>query len=56
MNLDTAKKLVQGYYESGEFDRESAKIIDVAIHTIDEMKLNIRSVVVFDIDETTLSN
>lgn len=56
MNLDTAKKLVQHYYESGDFDKESEKIIDVAIHTIDEMKLNIRSVVVFDIDETTLSN
>jgi len=56
MNLDTAKKLVQGYYESGEFDRESAKIIDEAIRTIDKMKLNNRSVVVFDIDETALSN
>ncbi|MBA4407134.1 hypothetical protein C0389_07665 [bacterium] len=55
-NLDTAKRLVQNYYESGELDRESEKIIDDAIRTIDEMKLTNKSAVVFDIDETALSN
>lgn len=56
MNLGAAKNIVQTYYESGEFDRECSKIIDDAIRTINEMKLNNRSVVVFDIDETALSN
>ncbi len=56
MNLDTAKKLVRHYYESGDFDKESEKIIDDAIRTIDKMELNNSSVVVFDVDETALSN
>ena len=56
LNLDEAKKLVQNYYESGDFDNESAKIIDEAIHNINDVKLTNKSVVVFDIDETSLSN
>ena len=56
MNLDAAKNAVQAYYESGKFDQECAKIIDDAIDQIDEIKLTGNSVVVFDIDETALSN
>lgn len=56
MNLGEAKNAVQAYYESGEFDRECEKIIDGAIDQIDGIKLSGKSVVVFDIDETALSN
>jgi acid phosphatase len=56
MNLGAAKNVVQAYYESGEFDRECEKIIDSAIDQIDGMKLSGKSAVVFDIDETALSN
>ncbi len=56
MNLSNAKKLVQNYYESGEFDKESMRIIDEAIGVIDKMELKERSAVIFDVDETTLSN
>lgn len=55
-NLGEAKKLVQNYYESDEFDSESAKIIDEAINNIGDMELTNKATVVFDIDETTLSN
>lgn len=56
MNLGAAKNAVQAYYESGAFDRECAKIIDDAIDQIDGMKLSGKYAVVFDIDETALSN
>ncbi|MEW6703066.1 MAG: HAD family acid phosphatase [Bacteroidota bacterium] len=55
-NLGAAKNIVQSYYESGEYNRECAKVIDDAIRHIDEIKLNNKSAVVFDIDETALSN
>ena len=56
MNLGAAKNAVQAYYESGEFDRECAKIIDDAINRMDGIKLTGKPAVVFDIDETALSN
>lgn len=56
VNLGTAKNEVQNYYESGNFDRECSKIIDRAISYLDKKKITEKSVVVFDIDETALSN
>ncbi len=56
LNLDTAKKLVQNYYESGEFDKECSLQIESAKKEIQKLKLNEKSIVVFDIDETALSN
>ncbi|MFA5803069.1 MAG: HAD family acid phosphatase [Melioribacteraceae bacterium] len=56
MSLSAAKNAVQAYYESGEFDRECAKIIDDAIDQMDGIKLTGKPAVVFDIDETALSN
>lgn len=56
MNLDAAKKLVQNYYESGEFEKESEIIINDAINVIDKINRKDKSVVVFDVDETALSN
>ncbi|MCX7797221.1 MAG: HAD family acid phosphatase [Melioribacter sp.] len=56
INLDAAKNAVQNYYESGLFDYECSKVIDDAIKHIDRIKINTKSTVVFDIDETALSN
>ncbi|TSA30380.1 MAG: hypothetical protein D4R68_00865 [Ignavibacteriales bacterium] len=56
MNLGAAKNAVQAYYESGAFDRECSRIIDDAIDQIDGINLSGKSAVVFDIDETALSN
>lgn len=55
-NLDTSKKIVQNYYESGQFDKECKAIIDDAVERINELQLNDKPAVVFDIDETALSN
>lgn len=56
VNLGAAKQAVQIYYESGEYDRECSKIIDEAIDYIKSIKVGAKSEVVFDIDETALSN
>lgn len=56
INLGAAKNAVRAYYESGGFDRECAKIIDDAINQIEKIELADKSAVVFDIDETALSN
>ncbi len=55
-NLDTAKKLVQNYYESGEFDKECKLIFDDAKSQIEKLTLDKNSAVIFDVDETALSN
>ena len=56
INLGAAKNAVKTYYESGEFDRECSKIIDDAISYLDEITIIDKSVVIFDVDETALSN
>ena len=56
LNLDTAKKLIQNYYEGGQFDKECAEAINIGITEIEKLKLTKNSAVVFDIDETVLSN
>ena len=55
-NLDTAKKLVENYYEGGQFDKECKEIFNNAIDQIEKLTLQDKSVVIFDIDETVLSN
>ncbi|MBI1939218.1 MAG: HAD family acid phosphatase [Ignavibacteriales bacterium] len=56
MNLSEAKILVQNYYETGAFDAECKQIFDDAITQIEKIKLSDSSAVIFDIDETALSN
>ncbi len=56
LNLDAAKNAVMNYYESGLYDYECSKIIDNAIINIEKTNINKNSVVIFDIDETALSN
>lgn len=56
MNLQTAKQQVQDYYESGKYSKDLNEIIYTAENEINNAKLNKNSVVVFDVDETALSN
>ena len=56
INLDTAKHLVQNYYESGRFDAECKTVFNAATAKIDTVSVEKNSAVVFDIDETALSN
>ena len=56
INLDTAKDAVQKYYELGEYDRECKSIIDNAIEYINSLTIKNNSAVVFDVDDTALSN
>ncbi len=56
MNLRTAKDLVQDYYESGKYDKEMNEVINDAKEKFDKVKVNNKSVVIFDIDETALNN
>jgi acid phosphatase len=56
MNLDAVKSSIQNYYESGKYDADCSKIIDDGINYINKIKLSGKSAVVFDIDDTALSN
>lgn len=56
MNLGVIKKIVQNYYESDIYEDECKKTINDAIDHINGLKLPDRATVIFDIDETALSN
>lgn len=55
-NLDNAKQEVARYYESGEYERELIDIVNDAKVKFSQLKAVPNSVVIFDIDETTLNN
>jgi acid phosphatase len=56
VNLQIAKKNVMRYYESDRYSNDLKKIISDAEDDINKLKLNTNSTVVFDVDETSLSN
>lgn len=56
MNLETAKNEVGLYYESGQYDKDVQEVVEGAIKDFDDVKVKDSSAVVFDIDETVLSN
>ncbi|MDR3667050.1 MAG: HAD family acid phosphatase [Ignavibacteriaceae bacterium] len=56
VNLQTAKKNVAKYYESGEYSNDVKKIISDAENDINKLDIHSNSAVVFDVDETSLSN
>ena len=56
VNLQLAKKNVMKYYESGEYSNDLKEIISNAEDEINKIKLQPNSTVVFDVDETSLSN
>ena len=55
-NLDISKKLVENYYESGQFDAECKDVYDDAVKQIERLSLPKNAAVVFDVDETVISN
>lgn len=56
INLGIAKERLIEYYESGQFDKDAAEVVNHAISELNKLQANDKSVVVFDIDETALSN
>jgi acid phosphatase len=56
VNLQLAKKDVMSYYESDRYSNDLKKIISNAEEKIIKLELKTNSAVVFDVDETSLSN
>ncbi len=56
INLSIAKEEVINYYESGKYEKDLDKVVNKAIDEFKNVPAADSSAVVFDIDETTLSN
>jgi Predicted secreted acid phosphatase len=56
VNLQLAKKEVVNYYESGKYSNDLKDIISNAENEINKLNLPANSAMVFDVDETSLSN
>lgn len=56
VNLRTAKDTVKDYYESGKYDEEMNDVINEAKNKFSQVDINKNSVVIFDVDETSLNN
>jgi len=55
-NLSESKKRIADYYESGRFDQDIEKIVRDVKNDFDDYQFNQNDAVVFDVDETLLSN
>jgi len=56
INLRTAKDIVKDYYESGNYDEEMSEIIEKAKEKFSKVEIKNNSAVIFDVDDTALSN
>lgn len=56
VNLTIAKQRVKDYYESGRYDKELQQIVNRSIRHFKKISPTKKSTVIFDIDETVLSN
>lgn len=56
VNLRAAKDRVKNYYESGKYDEEMNKILNDAKEKLSKIEINKNSAVIFDVDDTALSN
>jgi len=56
VNLSAAREEVKQYYESGKYDEELTAVIEEAKKEFDKVEVKENSVVIFDVDETALSN
>lgn len=56
INLRTAKDIVKDYYESGKYDEEMNEIIKDAKEKFSKVEVKNNSAVIFDVDDTALSN
>ncbi|PKL87244.1 MAG: hypothetical protein CVV23_16355 [Ignavibacteriae bacterium HGW-Ignavibacteriae-2] len=55
-NLTDAKKQVKLYYESGEYEKEYTELAEKIINDFEAVNFGEMDAVVFDVDETVLSN
>ncbi len=56
VNIAETKKQLKKYYETGQYDADVKKIIRDAIADIKSMDISKNSTVIFDVDETAISN
>jgi acid phosphatase len=56
LNLTDARSEVKEYYESGRYDEELDEVIINAMEQFQQVDFKVNSVVIFDVDETVLSN
>ena len=56
VNLGIAKEEIIKYHESGRYDKDALEAVDKAIDEFKNIKSSGKDIVVFDIDETALSN
>jgi len=55
-NLGVSKKAIREYIQSGQYELDQKKAIDDALLILDNLKIPGAPLVIFDVDETTLSN
>ena len=55
-NLDDVKNEIMTYYENGSYDSEMNNSVQSAISELSGLEFNDSTTVVFDVDETVLSN
>lgn len=56
VNLTIAKKRVEHYYECGRYDKDLNRVVKRAIQYFKKLKACPQDAVIFDIDDTVLSN
>ncbi len=56
VNLTDAKQAVNNYYTSGAYAKELGAVLNNARKDFEKLKLDSTSVIIFDVDETTLDN
>ncbi|MCX6151157.1 MAG: hypothetical protein NTX22_11575 [Ignavibacteriales bacterium] len=56
LNLADSKKMIKKYYETGEYNAELNKIVLNAIVDFKNVEVQKNSVVIFDVDDTAISN
>ncbi len=56
VNLTDAKQAVNNYYTEGAYEKELHAVLNDARKDFENLKLDKTSVIIFDVDETTLNN
>ena len=56
INLSISKQNIKEYYSSGKYDEELSIAIDKALKNFEEIEVKNNYAVIFDVDETALSN
>lgn len=56
LNLTIAKERVEKYYECGQYDRDLEKVVNRAIKHFKKISIQHNATVIFDVDDTVLSD